>query len=119
VPLAARADWIRSAFPSAVVLEGHNPPPRGVWDEKTMQAHEDFIKNAVSAHTITHVYSGESYGDRLAAALDAEHVIMEKIRGELPLSASLLRKNPELCQQFVQERVYADLGKYGDVRKLN
>ncbi len=115
VPLAARAEWIRAAFPNAMVVEGYNPPPRGIWNEETMQAHEDFITNAVSAHSITHVYSSESYGERLALALGAEHMFVVKIRGELPLSASLLRKNPELYREFVQEGVYADLEKYGDV----
>lgn len=115
VPLRVRADWIRSAFPRAAVLEGYDSPPRGVWSEAFMQQHEDFIKGFVASYPITHVYSGESYGDRLAAVLGAVHVLTEKIFGELPLSASILRKNPRLYQHFVQDNVYQDLVKYGEV----
>ncbi|MEK7173927.1 MAG: hypothetical protein AAB710_02490 [Patescibacteria group bacterium] len=115
VPLAVRAGWIRAAYPRATVIEGYNPPPRGVWDDETMKQHEQFIKDFLAPYQVTHVYSGESYGDRLAAVLDAEHVMVEKIRGELPLSASLLRRNPGLYREFVQENVYADLEKYGDM----
>ncbi|TSC80340.1 MAG: NAD metabolism ATPase/kinase [Parcubacteria group bacterium Gr01-1014_29] len=114
VPLVVRAHWIHAAFGRAVVIEGHNPPPRGVWNEYTMRQHEDFVKKLVGLHDITHVYSGEAYGERLALALGAEHVLVEKIFGELPLSATSLRRNPMLYQQYVQENVYGDLVKYGD-----
>ncbi len=116
VPLGVRAAWIRAAFPRALVLEGNNSPPRGVWSEEFMRQHEGFIKNHIAPHRITHVYSGEVYGSRLAEVLGAEHVLVDKIFGELPLSASVLRKNPELYQRYVQEGVYGDLMKYGDIQ---
>ena len=80
-----------------------------------MKQHEDFIKKFATPYGITHVYSGEAYGDRLAEALGAAHVRMEKIFAELPLSATILRKNPELYRHYVQEKVYEDLQKFGDI----
>ena len=80
-----------------------------------MREHEEFIKRLVAAYRITHVYSGESYGEQLAVIFGAKHVLTEKIRGELPLSASVLRKNPDLYRHFVQDGVYQDLIKYGEV----
>ena len=115
VPLPVRAGWIRAAFPRAVVIEGHESPPRGVWNEETMRQHEEFIKKHAAAYRITHVYSGESYGERLAEVFGANHVLVGKISGELPLSASILRKNPALYEHFVQHNVHEDLVKYGDV----
>ena len=115
VPLHVRAGWIRTAFPRAIVLEGYNSPPRGVWNDEFMHQHEEFIAKSVALYSITHVYSGESYGERLAAVLGADHVLTEKIFGELPLSASILRKNPGLYPHFVQDDVYQDLVKYGEV----
>ena len=114
VPLHARARWIQNTFPRAVVLEGHNSPPRGVWNEEYMRQHEEFITELVTPYGVTHVYSGEAYGKQLAAILGAEHVLTEKISGELPLSASILRKNPSLYKHFVQDDVYQDLVKYGE-----
>lgn len=114
VPVSVRASWIRALYPKATVLEGNSPPPRGVWNEETMQAHENFIKKLVVLYDITHVYSGETYGERLALVLSAEHVLVKKIFGELPLSATSLRRNPVLYRQYLQENVYGDLVKYGD-----
>lgn len=115
VPAAVRADWIRAAFPDAFVIEGYNPPPRGVWDEANMQLHEKFIKQFVEPHAITHVFSAEVYGDRLAKILNAEHMRMEKIHADVPLSATVLRRNPDLYERYVQQYIYDDLKRYGDV----
>lgn len=115
VPVTVRADWIRAAFPGAALIEGYNPPPRGVWDETTTQLHEKFIKQLIESYNVTHVFSGEEYGDQLAHVLNAEHIRMEKIHADIPLSATVLRRNPALYQQYVQQYIYDDLRKYGDV----
>jgi HTH-type transcriptional regulator, transcriptional repressor of NAD biosynthesis genes len=115
VPLGARVLWIQRAYPNAVVLEGAKAPARGVWNKLRMREHEEFIQNAVSEFAVTHVFSGEDYGERLAEVLGARHVRIEKVLGELPLSASALRREPAMYQQYVQPHVYDDLKKYGDV----
>jgi HTH-type transcriptional regulator, transcriptional repressor of NAD biosynthesis genes len=115
VPLSVRARWIQKEYPNAIVLEGYNPPPRGTWNEHTQLAHEEFIKNNVSGHPITHVFSSEDYGERLSVILGAAHVRVEKIFGELPLSATALRRDPSLYYRYVQQHVHDDIKKYGDV----
>lgn len=115
VPVSVRASWIRTLYPKATVLEGTNSPPRGVWNEETMQAHEKFIKNLVASYHITHVFSGEEYGERLGRTLSAEHLLVEKIFGDLPLSASALKREPALYQQYVRPNVRDDAKKYGDM----
>lgn len=115
VPLSVRAGWIRAAFPDVEVLEGYNSPPRDGWTLKRMREHEEFIKQFVSSFHITHVFSGEEYGEMLAHALGAEHVRIGKIKeGTGDLSATMIRNHPE-ARRFLNEKVYRDMQKYEDM----
>ena len=115
VPLPVRADWIRALYPDVVVLEGYNAPPRDMWTPERTHEHEEFIKQLVSPHHITHVFSCEEYGELLARALGAEHVRVEKlVEGASHMSATIVRSHPD-ARQFVSEQVYRDMQKYDDV----
>lgn len=114
VPLSVRAGWVRTLYPNATVIEGQNPPTRGVWNEEMMRAHENFIKNLVLSYRITHVFSGEDYGERLSRALGAEHVRVEKVAEGAPISATMIRRHPD-AEQFVSENIYHDMREYKDV----
>ena len=80
-----------------------------------MQEHEGFVKQLVASYRITHVFSGEEYGERLAEIFGAKHVHIEKLNeGVSHLSATMIRNHPE-ARRFVSEDVYRDMQKYGDV----
>ena len=115
VPLSVRAGWIRALYPEAVVLEGRNPPLRDGWTPERAREHEEFIKELVFPNHITHVFSCEEYGELLARAFGAEHVLVEKIKeGIAHISATMIRNRPD-AREFVSEQVYRDMQKYGDV----
>ena len=82
-----------------------------------MRAHEEFIIEKVGEYNITHVFSGEEYGERLSEILGAQNMPVEKLSAELPLSASMLRHQPALYERYVADAVYADLKKFGDVHE--
>ncbi len=118
VPLSVRADWIRASFSKAIILEGYDAPPRGVWNAENMRAHEEFIVEKVGQYDITHVFSGEEYGGRLSEILGAQNMPMEKLSAELPLSASMLRHNPALYERYVADHICNDLKRYGDIHEV-
>ena len=115
VPLSVRAGWIHTLQADAVVLEGKNSPARDVWTPEHMREHEEYITRLVVPYHITHVFSGEDYGEQLSRVLGAEHVWVKKENdGAVQLSATMIRNHP-YARQFVSEQVYRDMQKYGDV----
>lgn len=115
VPLFVRAGWIRALYPNAVVLEGENPPPRDAWTPERAREHEEFIKQLVLPHRVTHVFSCEEYGELLARVFGAEHVRLEKLHDGVTRVSGTMIRNHQDARAFVSEQVYRDMQKYGDV----
>jgi HTH-type transcriptional repressor of NAD biosynthesis genes len=86
-----RAGWIRRTFPSTevVVLDqdalGLDDDDSGGWARATVAA----LGERPDA-----VFSSESYGDAYAAAMHAQHRLVDRDRKVVPISGTAIRANP-------------------------
>lgn len=93
IPGALRAAWVRLLFPEATVLHVEEEHPvdfqnPGVWDL--------WIGAIRRVYPVgpTKVFSSEAYGEELANRLGAEHVMVDRARRSVPLSATAIRTRP-------------------------
>jgi NadR type nicotinamide-nucleotide adenylyltransferase len=99
-----RFGWVRDTFPAAHVLH--------VTDEVPSYPHQhpdfwniwrDLILRRVPV--VDAVFTGEDYGNRLAAELGAQHVMMDRTHSAIPISATQVRADPVRHWQFIPAAV--------------
>ncbi len=108
IPLRTRADWIRTLFPGTLVIEGRGAPADEGHDPAVMRLQENYIRSVVP-DPITHFFSSEWYGGHVSRALGAADVRVDGPRDIVPISGTLLRKDPFAFRRFVSPVVYRDL----------
>lgn len=108
VPLEARAKWLKELFPKAHIILGKNPPKQYGMDEKSVKLQTDYLKSIFKDIPVTRFYSGEEYGKFVARDLNVEFVKMKK---DIPISATIIRKNIDENKEYLENNIYYDLKK--------
>jgi NadR type nicotinamide-nucleotide adenylyltransferase len=108
VPLERRAQWVRTLYPRARVIEGHGGPTSSGRTAEVMREQEEFIGRVVPL-PITHFFSSEWYGEHVSRSLAAENVVVDAERRRVPVSGTLIRSDPFAYRRFLAPLVYRDL----------
>ena len=74
IPLALRRDWMRARHPAARVVAGWDELPVDFDDPLVHDAHIELMERLLN-EPIDAVFTGEAYGDLLAARWGVEHVL--------------------------------------------
>ena len=109
IPLAVRANWLRSIYPSVEVIEAWNGPSQTGLTPEIKKMHEDYIIKQLAGRKITHFYSSEFYGDHVSKSLVAINRLVDCERNTLPISATQIRENAYACHSYLHPLVYRDL----------
>ena len=109
IPLRVRANWIRSLYPKARVIEAWGGPEEVGTDSVVMKQQEDFLINLLGDTHVTHFYSSEPYGEHLATTLGAQNVLVDLDRQSFPVSGTLIRESTFENKSFLSPNVYRDL----------
>lgn len=107
VPLSVRAGWIRRLYPAVIVVEGVNAPTAVGRDPAIMRLQEDYIGKMVQ-RTVTHFFSSEWYGAHVSAYLGAEDVRVDESRQAVPISATIIRRDPAAGHRWLDPQVCVD-----------
>lgn len=111
IPLARRAQWIRTLNPAARVIEGKDAPSASGHDPAVMRLQEDYIRSMMPG-PVTHVYTSEWYGAHVSAALGARDCRIDEARQLIPASGTALRTDPYAHRHLVDPLVYRDLQRW-------
>jgi NadR type nicotinamide-nucleotide adenylyltransferase len=108
VPLARRANWIRTFNSDIEVIECPDGPTEVTYEIIGMQEHEKYVVSKLGDRRITHFFSSEPYGKHMSAALGAEDVRIDEARESLPISATKIRDDFYAHRKFLNPGVYFD-----------
>lgn len=109
IPLTVRANWLRTLYPAAHVVEAWDGPTDVGDAPKIKRAHEAYLLDRLKLRGITHFYSSEFYGEHVSAALGAVNRQIDHERRAVPISGTQIRENPFAFRQFLDPVVYRDL----------
>lgn len=109
IPLAVRANWLRSIYPRVEVIEAWNGPSEIGATLEIKKMHEDYIIKQLAGRKITHFYSSEFYGEHVSKALGAVNRLVDCERNTVPISATQIRKDTYACRSYLHPLVYRDL----------
>lgn len=100
IPADLRAGWLRQLYPPAIVTVLNVTWPitdDAAWATGVV---------AVVGETPAAVFSSDLYAERLAGLLGCAHVMVDKERSQVPISASLIRQDPMEYREFLDPLVY-------------
>lgn len=109
VPLPIRAGWIKKLFPDVIVIEAWNGPNGCPHDREYEIREEQYILGLLGGKKISAFYSSEYYGEHISKALNCIDRRVDESRNVIPVSATLIRKNPFQYRQYMSGTVYRDL----------
>jgi len=115
VPVEVRMGWIQKIYPQIEAINAGIGPKEVGDSPEINKLHIDYAKSKLpSGAKIDFVFSSEDYGRFLADALGAENILVDKDRANVPISAGVIRRNPENYRNYVEDFIYEDLRKYGE-----
>lgn len=96
-----RAEWLATLHPQARVLVARDIIPNG-----EHEAWARYVRELLGA-TPEAMFTSESYGPEYARILGSEHVLVDKERGNFPISATMVREHPEKYLEYLSPEVRA------------
>lgn len=109
VSLEERIAWIQTLYPQVEVLAAHDGPKETGYTEAIMRAQEAYILQVLGGRRVTHFFSSEPYGTHVSKALQALDVRVDMAREIVPISATRIRADWHLAQQYLAPLVYQSL----------
>lgn len=108
IPQAKRVEWIKTKFPDVTVLPlgdyNYQSPNEAPSDKEFWRQWERSLKETVP-EDIDFVFNSEQYGWKLADALGARHVPVDRGRDNFPISGTQIRKDPFSSWEYLPEEV--------------
>lgn len=102
---ALRYQWVKETFPDIRVIHVTDENPQTPADHPFFW---EIWKNTIERNCprgIDTVFSSEEYGEKLAAQLNAKHVLVDLNRKTVPISATAIRQKPLDHWKFIPEAV--------------
>ena len=103
-----RADWIKKLYPKANIIYAFNSPKQYGLDKESVNIQMDYLSKLIKDVPVTHFYSSEPYGEKVAEFLNIENRIVDKERLSFPVSASKIRTDSNSNSQYLEEFVYKE-----------
>ena len=109
VNIEKRAKWIKNLYPSVHIIYAYNSPKQYGLDEESVKIQMDYLSKLIKGIPVTHFYSSELYGQKVAEYLKIEHRIVDLERKEIPISARKIREDYKGNLDYLEEVVFSDL----------
>ena len=103
-----RADWIKKLYPKANIIYAFNSPKQYGLDKESVNIQMNYLSKLIKDVPVTHFYSSEPYGEKVAEFLNIENRIVDKERIFFPVSASKIRTDSNSNSQYLEEFVYKE-----------
>ena len=104
-----RAKWIKKLYPKVKIIYAFNSPKQYGLDAKSVSIQMNYLSNLISDIPVTHFYSSEPYGEKVAEYLHIENRLVDIEKKQVPISASLIRSDLNTNSKFLENMVYSDL----------
>ena len=103
-----RADWIRKLYPKAHIIYAFNSPKQYGLDKESVNIQMEYLSKLIKDIPVTHFYSSEPYGEKVAEYLNINNRIVDKERIAVPISANKIRKDSYTNSKYLEGFVYKE-----------
>jgi len=99
IPPDLRGEWLQAIHPNAQVIvidDRYDENDSRVWAENTLR----WLGRAPDA-----VFTSEAYGDPYASLMGSKHVCVDRVRRQIPVSGTAVRRDPYVNWDFLEPPV--------------
>ena len=101
IDIDEKINWITKKFPNVKILKAFDSPKQIGLDEKSVEVQMKYLSNIVKDTDVGYFYSSEDYGKYVAEYLNIENRVVDRERVTFPISATKLRNNKKLREEWV------------------
>lgn len=106
-----RAKWLKELYPSIHIIYAFNSPKQYGLDEKSVNIQMEYLSEKIKGIPVTHFYSSEPYGEKVAKYLNIENRIVDIEKKRVPIDATAIREDLKNKREFLEDIVYYDYVK--------
>ena len=103
-----RADWIKKLYPKANIIYAFNSPKQYGLDKESVNIQMNYLSKLIKNIPVTHFYSSEPYGEKVAEYLNINNRIVDKERITVPISANKIRQDSNTNSKYLEGFVYKE-----------
>ena len=114
IDVKSRAKWIKKLYPNINIIYAYDSPKQYGMDEESVKIQMDYLSKTIKNIPVTHFYSSELYGEKVAKYLNIENIMVDLERIKIPIDATKIRKDYDRNKEYLEVFVYEDLKKYNN-----
>ena len=103
-----RANWIKKLYPNAHIIYAYNSPKQYGLDKESVNIQMKYLSKLIKDVPVTHFYSSEPYGEKVAEYLNINNRIVDRERITVPISANKIRQASKINSKYLEEFVYKE-----------
>ena len=103
-----RADWIKKLYPNVKIIYAFESPTQYGLDKESVNIQMEYLSKLIKDIPVTHFYSSELYGEKVAEYLKIENRIVDKERINVPISAKIVRTDTKTNTKYLEDFVYKE-----------
>ena len=103
-----RADWIKKLYPNVKIIYAFESPTQYGLDKESVNIQMEYLSKLIKDIPVTHFYSSELYGEKVAEYLKIENRIVDKERINVPISAKIVRTDAKNNTKYLEDFVYKE-----------
>ena len=104
-----RANWIKKLYPNVKIIYAFDSPTQYGLDKESVDIQMEYLSKLIKDIPVTHFYSSELYGEKVADYLKIENRIVDKERINVPISAKIVRTDTKNNTKYLEDFVYKEL----------
>lgn len=104
-----RANWIKKLYPNVKIIYAFDSPTQYGLDKESVDIQMEYLSKLIKDIPVTHFYSSELYGEKVAEYLKIENRIVDKERINVPISAKIVRTDTKTNTKYLEDFVYKEL----------
>ena len=112
ISVEERANWLKKLYPKVHIIYAYNSPKKYGLDEDSVKIQMEYLSELIKDIPVTHFYSSEPYGIKVAEYLNIENRVVDLERRNVPISATQIRKNYELNYKYIESFILSDIKSY-------
>ena len=109
IDVKKRAGWIKKLYPKVKIIYAYNSPKQYGLDSESVNIQMEYLSKIIKDIPVTHFYSSELYGEKVAEYLHIENRLVDFNRTQYPINAPKIRENYNQEIKYLEEFVYKDL----------
>lgn len=111
ISVKQRAQWIKKLYPKVKIIYAYNSPKKYGLDKESVKIQMDYLSNLIKGIPVTHFYSSELYGEKVANYLNIENRLVDLERKNIPISATLIRNDYIKESKYIENFICSDIIK--------